>query len=61
MLDTLVVYLAQIRFELTLIILVVLVEIEISLQALLEVDRGEQRVVVHNFIEDVEVEGQLVD
>ena len=61
MLDTLVVYLAQIRFELAFIIFVVFVEIEISLQAFLEIDGGKQRVVVHNFVEDVEVERQLVD
>lgn len=60
-LDALVVLLAQIWFELSLVVFVVLIQVEVSLQAFLEVDGGEQRVIVHNLVENVEVEGKLVN
>ena len=60
-LDTLIVISAQIWFKLALVVFVILIQIEICLQAFLEVDRGEQWIVIDHFIEDVEVEWKLVN
>ena len=59
-LDALLVLLAHVWRKISLVSLVVLVHVRIGLQALLEVDSREKGVSRHHFVEDVEVEGQLV-
>eukprot|EP00354_Favella_ehrenbergii_P000891 CAMPEP_0170465598 /NCGR_PEP_ID=MMETSP0123-20130129/9887_1 /TAXON_ID=182087 /ORGANISM="Favella ehrenbergii, Strain Fehren 1" /LENGTH=151 /DNA_ID=CAMNT_0010731545 /DNA_START=1843 /DNA_END=2298 /DNA_ORIENTATION=+ len=61
MLYSLLVLLAHVRSEVALIGRVVVVHIWVRIQALLEIDTREEGVLRDDLVEDVEVEGELVD
>ena len=60
-LDALLVLLTHVRCKVALVSFIILVHIRVRLEALLEVHAREERVTRDHLVEDVEVEGQLVD
>ena len=60
-LDPLVVVLAEVGLKLPRVRFILFVQIDVRLQALFEVHRRQQRVVGDDFVQNVEVEGQLVN
>ena len=58
--NSLLVLLAHIGSEIALICLVVMIKVWIRLQTLLKVHPGQQRILSHHFVQNVEIEGELV-